>query len=154
MELDSVRHTQVMQVLQSIQVTPNAINKASIATMPCHHIPYDRNPSFFARTSELKLCHATLLSTATAGIPRWYSLHGVGGVGKTSIALEFAYLNKDSQDVVLWLSADRPWKLDRAFVEIAAKMNLHVEAADSKADRSEILRFLSGTCTRHQCGLA
>lgn len=40
-------------------------------------------------------------------------LCGMGGLGKTSIAIEFTFSRRDKFDTVFWIRADEPAKLDQ-----------------------------------------
>jgi hypothetical protein len=42
----------------------------------------------------------------STGSPITCMLHGMGGVGKTATALEYAYLNRDEYDSIFWIAAD------------------------------------------------
>ncbi len=51
-------------------------------------------------------------------------LCGLGGIGKTQIALEFAYSRKDKYDAVFWVAADTVAKIDEAFSNIVVELRL------------------------------
>ncbi len=72
---------------------------------PVWNVPR-RHPSFTGRTAEL----AELRRRLVAGHrPRpVQALSGMGGVGKTQLAIEYAYLFGSEYDVVWWLDAERP----------------------------------------------
>jgi len=56
---------------------------------PGHRLPYDRNPLFTGREEELRAIARAVLY-APAALPAVIST-GIGGVGKTQLAVEFAY---------------------------------------------------------------
>lgn len=62
---------------------------------------------------------------------RAYALCGLGGVGKTELAIEFMFRNKDKFDAVFWLPADDVFKLRDAFSQIAIDLGLE-RLADAK----------------------
>ncbi|KAL6410192.1 Disease resistance protein [Ilyonectria robusta] len=132
MELDGLRFEQVMSVLNQSSIGDKQPNTNTIR-IPCHQIPYDRNPTFFARSQELGVFYDTLLDPAAKSSNlRWLSLHGDGGVGKTSIALEFVHRHKDAYDVIAWFQADKVLKLERGFKDFAAHLGVHKDKADAK----------------------
>ena len=61
------------------------------ATMPSfHYLPQPRNPHFVGRQRVLESLHKSLSSSTTGRIQ---TICGSGGVGKTHVALEYAYRN-------------------------------------------------------------
>ncbi|MBV9647442.1 MAG: hypothetical protein JO043_08270, partial [Candidatus Eremiobacteraeota bacterium] len=57
-------------------------------------------PSFSGRDDELAAVHAALKTDGAVAL-----IHGLGGVGKSSIAREYGWLNRDAYSVVWWLNA-------------------------------------------------
>jgi hypothetical protein len=51
-------------------------------------IPYPPNPSFTGRTEVLTAVHNHLVANAQPGFTASYALYGLGGVGKTQIAIQ------------------------------------------------------------------
>jgi tetratricopeptide (TPR) repeat protein len=65
-----------------------------------------RNPDFTGRTSLLLRLHQALNAKAKATVlPQ--ALRGEGGVGKTQLAVEFAYRYADRYDLVWWIPAEQ-----------------------------------------------
>src|SRR4051812_42664038 len=67
------------------------------------NVPLNRNPHFTGRDRVLELLARAL--DGNEAEPRKQLLHGVGGVGKTQVALEYAYQHREEYDVVWWLPA-------------------------------------------------
>jgi tetratricopeptide (TPR) repeat protein len=64
-----------------------------------------RNPSFTGREGFL----AALRRELTGGRRAWVqALHGLGGVGKTQLAIEYAYLFAGDYDYAWWIDAEQP----------------------------------------------
>jgi tetratricopeptide (TPR) repeat protein len=66
-----------------------------------------QNPYFTGRERLLTELRAAVMSgQRTAVLP--HALRGMAGVGKTQLAVEFAYRNRSAYDVVWWIPADQP----------------------------------------------
>jgi hypothetical protein len=69
--------------------------------------PYPRNRRFHFREDELQQLQSRLRPGADAsGGLRTASLHGLSGVGKTQIALEFAHRSVRDYEAIFWFDAD------------------------------------------------
>jgi tetratricopeptide (TPR) repeat protein len=81
-------------------------------------IPYARNSLFTGRDKVLtKLNDALKTSKAAA-------LSGLGGIGKTQTAIEYAYRNRNDYDPILWVKAESLESINSDFVSIAHLLNL------------------------------
>src|SRR5271167_1763411 len=70
------------------------------------NVPYRRNPLFTGRSEALRTIHRKLVSEASSIMTSSYVLYGLGGVGKTQIAIEYSYQHRDDFDLIHWLRAD------------------------------------------------
>jgi tetratricopeptide (TPR) repeat protein/DNA-binding XRE family transcriptional regulator len=69
-------------------------------------VPYRRNAFFTGRDDILPLLRVTFLAQHTSSVPRLpLALSGLAGVGKSQIALEYAYRYREHYHTVLWLRA-------------------------------------------------
>ena len=94
----------------------------------------DNNRVFVAQQPILDLIGKELLpskekiiSSASSGI-RQFALCGLGGLGKTAIAVEFARRYKGAFDAVFWVRADAVAKLDESYSDISIKLGLGDES--------------------------
>jgi hypothetical protein len=85
-----------------------------------------RNPNVTGRAELLNQLREGLTAEPTAVLPE--ALHGMGGVGKTQVVVEFVYRHASDYDVVWWISAERPAQIASAMVELATKLRLPVNA--------------------------
>ncbi|TYB45281.1 FxSxx-COOH system tetratricopeptide repeat protein [Actinomadura chibensis] len=65
-----------------------------------------RNKNFTGREELLTELKTAISRQVTAVLP--HALHGLGGVGKTQMAVEFAYRYQVDYDIVWWVPADQP----------------------------------------------
>ncbi|HEY6540972.1 MAG TPA: tetratricopeptide repeat protein, partial [Ktedonobacteraceae bacterium] len=76
------------------------------ALAPVWNVPYARNPRFTDREEILQYLHETFSRNTENSINQPLALSGLGGMGKTQIALEFAYRYREEYPIVLWAKAD------------------------------------------------
>lgn len=67
-----------------------------------------RNPNFTGRLQLLESLRASLRAGARGAVVQTEAIHGLGGVGKTELALEYAYRYASDYDLVWWLVAELP----------------------------------------------
>ncbi|AEO54516.1 hypothetical protein MYCTH_2297165 [Thermothelomyces thermophilus ATCC 42464] len=90
-------------------------------------VPWTRSRSFIGRESILAEIHSHLApdgeaaaaAAAVASHQRSVAICGLGGIGKTQIALEYAHLHKDSYQACFWVTCDVRVKITTAFSEMA-----------------------------------
>ncbi|GIF14319.1 FxSxx-COOH system tetratricopeptide repeat protein [Actinoplanes teichomyceticus] len=85
-----------------------------------------RNPNFTGRAEVLDQLKHLGDGEATAVLPE--ALHGMGGVGKTQVVIEYVYRNSVDYDVVWWIPAERPAQIASSMVDLAQKLGLPVKA--------------------------
>ncbi|MFI7026101.1 FxSxx-COOH system tetratricopeptide repeat protein [Micromonospora sp. NPDC049900] len=81
-----------------------------------------RNPNFTGRKEPLAQLHRQVRGGTTAVLP--HALHGMGGVGKSHLAVEYVYQHQGEYDLIWWIPAERPTQINASIVELAARMNL------------------------------
>ena len=102
------------------------------AQLPCYMMePHVRNPNFCGRTSIMHEIESVLLPRDSEvdeqrmeNSLRQFVICGLGGVGKTEIAVEFAFAHQDKFDAIFFIVADKGAKLDAAFSQISMTMSL------------------------------
>jgi tetratricopeptide (TPR) repeat protein len=95
-------------------------------------IPFGRNPHFVGRQEEIQKIQN--LITVPDG-PRKLAITGLGGVGKTQIALELAYRMRDTDPEcsIFWIPCTSYEAVEQSCMSIAQMVGLHgVEAAEVK----------------------
>jgi hypothetical protein len=98
------------------------------ALPPIWNVPYQRNINFTGRTQLLSDLQKTLTSRPTA---LTQVIHGLGGVGKTQIALEYAYRNTDKYHIIWWIRSEDSATLASDYSSLAQALDLpEKDAAD------------------------
>lgn len=84
-------------------------------------VPLARNPNF---TGRLQLLDRISESFAQANRFATVALHGMGGVGKSQLALEYAYSRSDHYRVVAWLRAEETETLAADYISLGPVLGL------------------------------
>ena len=96
-------------------------------TFPVHSLNVQKNEEFICRETELRILHGKLVASERKDSrPLSCVIHGFGGVGKTQMALAFAYEYLETFDAVFWISADpeKPTEFRRTYGAIGRKLGL------------------------------
>lgn len=88
------------------------------------NVPYPRNPFFTGREDILRQLHDLLRSNTAVAMTQPHAISGLGGIGKTQIASEYAYRYSNEYQVVLWVNCSFREELVAGFVSIAGILNL------------------------------
>ena len=97
------------------------------------NVPHRRNPDFTGRTQVLTDLHEALQSNEAAALTQ-RAIWGLGGIGKTQIALEYAYRHRGDYAVVWWVRAEDSVTLASDYAGLAAPLGLpEKDAAEQKA---------------------
>ncbi|GLX93112.1 FxSxx-COOH system tetratricopeptide repeat protein [Herbidospora sp. NBRC 101105] len=85
-----------------------------------------RNNTFTGRSSALETLRDQLVGVGQGVVlpQQATALHGLGGVGKTQVALEYAHRFRADYDLVWWVSAEQPEFINSALAELATKLNI------------------------------
>src|SRR5579863_8300663 len=91
-----------------------------------------RNKNFTGRDAILSLLRRSIASRVTAVVPEDplpRALQGLGGVGKTAVAIEYAHRYRGDYDVVWWISADQLPLVRASLAALALRLGLTESAA-------------------------
>jgi MinD-like ATPase involved in chromosome partitioning or flagellar assembly/tetratricopeptide (TPR) repeat protein len=103
---------------------------------PVWNIP-TRNAAFTGRNAVLETLRDQLAGSGKAVVlPQ--ALYGLGGVGKTQVALEYAHRYMANYDVVWWISAEQPELVNPALAKLASKLGIRV--GDSVTEAAQVAR--------------
>lgn len=110
-------------------------------------VPYPRNPYFIGRESILEAMHTLLVSHRPTAMAQAASLTGLGGIGKTQTAIEYAYRYAPEYDAVFWLAAETSESLMTSLQQIADLLQLPERQA---AGQSQMVAAVQRWLTTHQ----
>lgn len=81
-----------------------------------------RNPNFTGRSELLLKLRNQLSSSITALVP--HALYGLGGVGKTQLAIEYVYQFATEYDLIWWISAEEEEEIASSLAKLATELGL------------------------------
>jgi hypothetical protein len=93
-----------------------------------------RNPHFTGRGPDLEQLAQVLPAGSAVTV---HAVHGLGGVGKTQLASEYAYVHASDYDVVWWIAAEEPAAIPDQFAALATRLGLE-PIADPDALRAQV----------------
>jgi hypothetical protein len=112
------------------------------ALPPIWNVPHHRNPNFTGREELLQNLRTALASEQSAALTQ--AIHGLGGVGKTQLAVEYAYRFSHEYEVVWWLAAESPATLALDYAALAQPLALpEKEAADQNLAIAAVRHWLN-----------
>ena len=107
-----------------------------------------RNVNFTGRDAFLRQLREELRSRGRVILLQDRALDGIGGVGKTQVALEYAHRFKEDYDVVWWLNCDPPQYVDASLVDLGKRLRQVFGASVPEEGgvtpvATQVLRYLS-----------
>jgi tetratricopeptide (TPR) repeat protein len=96
----------------------------SEARFPLNNVPYSHNPNFTGRAEMLERLHRQL-NRAEGRAVISQAITGLGGVGKTQLALEYIYRHEAEYDLIWWLRADGVLNLAADVAGLAVALGEH-----------------------------
>jgi tetratricopeptide (TPR) repeat protein len=116
-------------------LTPAAAVPAIWGSVP------QRHKNFTGRTDVLTQLRSGVSSAVTAVLP--HALQGMGGVGKTAVAIEYAHLYRSEYELVWWIPADQPALVRSSLAALAEPLGLQsASAAGIEAAAAAVLDAL------------
>ena len=110
---------------------------------PIWNVPHLRNPSFTGREGLLDDLRRSLTSGQAAAVTQ--AIAGLGGVGKTQLATEYAYRYASEYEVVWWVRSEEAAALGADYAALAGELGLpEREATDQSAAVQAVRRWLEG----------
>ncbi|KAI0892564.1 hypothetical protein F4806DRAFT_505517 [Annulohypoxylon nitens] len=119
-------HSQITEITEILKRLDTGQRQTpSLPQNSLHMLPFPQNPRFFGRGTQLSQIDKLLeINHGSLSAQKSVALYGIGGVGKTQIALQYAYMNSTSWPIILWVSAVSRVQLAEEFHVIAVKAGL------------------------------
>ncbi|WP_067171615.1 FxSxx-COOH system tetratricopeptide repeat protein [Microtetraspora niveoalba] len=116
---------------------PSTLGSRFPGTVPPIWNVQARNPAFTGRSAALETLRDQLVGGSQAVVlPQ--ALYGLGGVGKTQVALEYAHRFMADYDLVWWIPAEQPELINPSLAELAGRLGMRV--GDSVVEGAEAAR--------------
>ena len=115
---------------------------ADTSATSAHHsflIPYEKNEHFIGRKALLAKLHEKLSESVPKQFNHRVALYGLGGVGKTQLALEYVNTHKDYYAGIYWISGVNQATLLSGFQEIARRTSC-IPAAEFNVSPSAVAK--------------
>ena len=110
---------------------------------PIWNVPHMRNLYFTGRDAVLTYLHEILTTRSTVALMQPQAISGLGGIGKTQTAIEYAYRYRTEYNAVLWSRADSVQALVSGFVVLADLLQLpEKELEDQQRIVNAVKRWL------------
>jgi tetratricopeptide (TPR) repeat protein len=136
-----------VQVMAGLRLVIEDLRKQLLlvrsSLLPLLYVPYERNLLFTGR--EALLNH--LSQSLRAGKTTAQAITGLGGIGKTQTALEYAYRYQNDYDTILWVKADSSETLLADLVSVAHLLHLPER---TEQETARIVNAVKGWLHSHQ----
>jgi len=123
------------------------------ARLPCVILPSIRTTRFFDRTDVIDQVEKFFQQANCEQGFRSLALYGLGGVGKSSVALRYAEakLRNGELDALFWVYSEKSVSISQSFTDIALRLKLpDAKTGDHEENRKLVLDWLQYT---RECAL-
>ncbi|KAB5583449.1 P-loop containing nucleoside triphosphate hydrolase protein [Coniochaeta sp. 2T2.1] len=110
------------------------------AVVPCIVLPRASDNRFFDRTEIFEEVDSRLQRFKPVKEFCSVALHGLGGVGKSEIALQYAHSRSKEYDAVLWVLSENLNALETSFTDLCLKLGLKGAQEKNNAVNKVILK--------------
>lgn len=81
---------------------------------------------------------------------RTYGLYGLGGVGKSHVALKYAETKMEHFQTILWIHSETAGSIAQSFTDISIRLQLKgADPGQPEQNRIEVLNWLHETCKNY-----
>jgi hypothetical protein len=112
----------IRRVIEDLSLLQASAPRAALPAV--WNVPYPRNSFFIGRDEILTRLRTQLQTGQATALSQPQAIIGLGGIGKTQIAVEYAYRFQQDYQLVLWARAENTEALTSSYVTIATMLNL------------------------------
>jgi len=137
--------------LRGILATPVADRIEATEPSNNFYVDYKRNDHFCGREDDLEHLHR-LLTIASTSLQKSCVIHGIGGVGKTAVAIEYTYRFRRSYDCIFWIRAETELGHQECMAGLAQSLKLDLPETGNTTNRgaaSAVRKWLETTGKTH-----
>lgn len=143
MRKDETQYKEVLELLHAMKMN----NADEPKRIWYNNIPFAANAKFSGREDVLDAIDKSLVPESTMPTLKSIALFGMGGIGKTQIAIQYAYRNLEKFDAVLWVAADNAISIGQSFRTIANGLGLLGNEEETKDAAAAIYKVKSWLAT-------
>jgi len=111
------------------------------------NVPYRRNPFFTGREELMQRLHTLLRQEKAAALTQSLVLSGLGGIGKTQTAVEYAYRYAQQYASIFWLNADTMEGILSSYATLAALLELQEQ---QEPDQQKVVAAVNRWLSTHR----
>jgi hypothetical protein len=118
------------------------------AKLPCVILPHIRTSRFFDRADVIERMDNHFNGVDVTKSFRSLALHGLGGVGKSTVALRYTEnkLHRGELDALFWVNSEKPVSIRQSFTDIAVRLKLpDARPGDHHENQALVLNWLQHT---------
>lgn len=126
-----------------VHITYPSPKEPTVAEKPLgkiNNIPHSHNPNFTGRKDLLDRLSEALASGERAAFTQTQAITGLGGVGKTQLALEYSYRHTDDYQVIWWVRSEEPAALAPDYAGLAGRLDLPEKSSQDQRVTVEAVR--------------
>ena len=113
-------------------------------------MPYERNPHFTGRDDLLALLGNKLRDTTSKKYNHRVAIYGMGGVGKTQLAIEYVYRHQTKYHSIFWISSADQAALLSGFQDIARATECVSNLDSTSVNPTEVAKAVLSWLRTHQ----
>ena len=132
------------QLMELHDENPFKIKSLANAAFKVDKLPYPAANKSLAELEKIE----KYLSPKDDQSLRTYTIYGRRGVGKTEIALQFAYMNQPGFDAIFWIQCETSVAIRQSFTNVAVALNLPAADRDGHHEENQLAvqNWLKKTC--------